>query len=862
MLEHMFFKSFFYPFLVSVFLSTLVVTIFLGCFTNNNYDKKTRQNIIDLGKKFSKISINSANVLLSSMLLKLKVGLNEQIIFYQKIAKDLLKDEKSHKLIRDNLISAVNIDPYFCENNNDIIYHTAVWLLDEETTEDNFDDSKREAKLQLISFSNIISSIDSILKATMPNTYSYFLYFDKTEFYASYPLSVDCDYEFADIIAHYPYYEDLMTTCMNEKGEYYYVYKTKCQGFYINMLKSRTSVFDNNYSSSKNKTIFVNNYYYVITEEAPKEFTMCIEFDDPISKGKGYICVDYNFEEIAISLDNLNSNIIGYFFISNIGFNNVFYFPYSKTSAKVANEEIFNLNIKYRLEEKIYFFDYINKIITSNYIDNIGNNIFDEVFINGKNSSKQYFSLNREKYNYSIFPVLIENLNGHKEHIFSIIYVYNDNLYLEEMKTYTSSISIKIILELILFFVFGSGLLYLLNLIKFKFKKSSKGDKSLDTNNRGHPEFKKKLDFKKKIFDKIVKWFNVFDDYISYIKDNSSLNDIQSILKDYFKRINSNNNEFDLESQSTLIFRVNIQKSNFLKGKFCLYCKNYTDALFYFIRAAKKETIVLDGLIKKRSLKHIYKILTKMDKKFEELRLKNLDMEKEMKEYKRNKNRINNKKFKIGRKRTNRSIIYQGINTITFGEEMGEIEQFILENIRECNSKKEKDILILIDFNNYNNQEENIFKKSNTKLDLFIEQTIEILNNYLSPCDRLCVFIYTNEYKIICPLMSVEKIDVNSFSKDLVYYKNIYFKEKYEHDEYDINFNDFINKDIELNLLGKNNISEQSQEDSVEISDKEENNYQKITGLVNTINHINKHSRMKDGIKNEKYFILFTNLLN
>ena len=384
----------------------------------------------------------------------------------------------------------------------------------------------------------------------------------------------------------------------------------------------------------------------------------------------------------------------------------------------------------------------------------------------------------------------------------------------------------------------------------------------MDTNNRGHPEFKKKLDFKKKIFDKIVKWFNVFDDYISYIKDNSSLNDIQSILKDYFKRINSNNNEFDLESESTLIFRVNIQKSNFLKGKFCLYCKNYTDALFYFIRAAKKETIVLDGLIKKRSLKHIYKILTKMDKKFEELRLKNLDMEKEMKEYKRNKNRINNKKFKIGRKRTNRSIIYQGINTITFGEEMGEIEQFILENIRECNSKQEKDILILIDFNNYNNQEENIFKKSNTKLDLFIEQTIEILNNYLSPCDRLCVFIYTNEYKIICPLMSVEKIDVNSFSKDLVYYKNIYFKEKYEHDEYDINFNDFINKDIELNLLGKNNISEQSQEDSVEISAKEENNYQKITGLVNTINHINKHSRMKDGIKNEKYFILFTNLLN
>ena len=40
-----------------------------------------------------------------------------------------------------------------------------------------------------------------------------------------------------------------------------------------------------------------------------------------------------------------------------------------------------------------------------------------------------------------------------------------------------------------------------------------------------------------------------------------------------------------------------------------MICNNYTDALFFFIRAAKKNSIVLDGLIKKKSLKKIHKIL-------------------------------------------------------------------------------------------------------------------------------------------------------------------------------------------------------------------------------------------------------------
>ena len=85
---------------------------------------------------------------------------------------------------------------------------------------------------------------------------------------------------------------------------------------------------------------------------------------------------------------------------------------------------------------------------------------------------------------------------------------------------------------------------------------------------------------------------------ISYVKDNSSLNDTKCIADDYSHNLNTENFEFDLESQTVFMFRINIQRSNFLKGKFSLYCKNYNDALFYFMNAVKKDTFVIDGLIK------------------------------------------------------------------------------------------------------------------------------------------------------------------------------------------------------------------------------------------------------------------------
>ena len=80
-LEDIFFKSFFYPFLVAIFLSTLVITLILGIFINNYYDKRTGKIIIDLENKNSKINIKSINTIITTFISQLQISLNEQIIF-------------------------------------------------------------------------------------------------------------------------------------------------------------------------------------------------------------------------------------------------------------------------------------------------------------------------------------------------------------------------------------------------------------------------------------------------------------------------------------------------------------------------------------------------------------------------------------------------------------------------------------------------------------------------------------------------------------------------------------------------------------------------------------------------------------
>ena len=159
------------------------------------------------------------------------------------------------------------------------------------------------------------------------------------------------------------------------------------------------------------------------------------------------------FKDIIESLENINEKIIGYFFVSIVGFNNVFFFSQGPTNPKTLTESIFDWEIDYNLDEKSYFYRTHKNIFSSNYIEQISDISNDEIFINGKNSQMQFFFLNGKKYKFSLFPIVLENLYGEKEHVFTIVYVYDEELFLKEIESYTSSIVIKILLELLFFVI-------------------------------------------------------------------------------------------------------------------------------------------------------------------------------------------------------------------------------------------------------------------------------------------------------------------------------------------------------------------------------------------------------------------------
>ena len=461
-MESLFFKYFFFPFLISITIITFLVTILLGFFTNNYYDKTSIQEIIKLEKKYAESELKSANIRVTSLVSKYQVNINELILLYQNIAKDFLKNTKKYKLETDYIMSAVSVGLFFCSFGKNFTLTNAVWVLDETSTNNNIARNNKVAQRQLIAFSHLIINLDAIFQLSIPRTYTYFFYFEKTELYITFPLYEQCVTDNIHSLYAHPYFND--NTCVKENGDFYSTYKVKCENFYRNMMKSKTKTFDNNYKSNQNRTIFLNNFFFTIISEVDQKFVMCIEFNDPISKGKGYGCVNATYNDLIEPLDNINTNINGYFFISNIGFNNVFYYPYSNTSGKIPTEYLYNLDTTFTMDEKSDFYYNIKKTFTSNYIDYIGDREFEEVFVNGKNSSEQYFYVNEELFNYSIYPIVLSNIEGKKEHTFSIIYVYNDRMLLESQNEFNISLIGRIIIGILLFLIFGFGLLYIIYL--------------------------------------------------------------------------------------------------------------------------------------------------------------------------------------------------------------------------------------------------------------------------------------------------------------------------------------------------------------------------------------------------------------
>ena len=240
-----------------------------------------------------------------------------------------------------------------------------------------------------------------------------------------------------------------------------------------------------------------------------------------------------------------------------------------------------------------------------------------------------------------------------------------------------------------------------------------------------------------------------------------------------------------------------------------------------------------------------------------------MNIEKEMEKCKKNKNnKIKSNKYNT---KCRSSILKMNKKKkLTFEEEMEKIKNDIINDISECYERQKKDILILIDFNIYNNNISDLNKNVYIIDLLFLEKINIILNDYLSTSDRLCVLIYFDKYQIACPLMEVNNIDSNTLSKELLTFKNKVYTEKKDSEDSCINTNEYKDNFSDFNLDGNENdenqiINEFSQEEDSFISDDNEDiNYMKLDGLLKAINYLIDYSKIKEGEKNEKYIIIFS----
>ena len=452
---------------------------------------------------------------------------------------------------------------------------------------------------------------------------------------------------------------------------------------------------------------------------------------------------------------------------------------------------------------------------------------------------------------------IYEELNGlflHK--FFHTINYYHKILIQYIFLCFTSNDLIKI----------GESMLdYIEFLIKFKLKPHEsrrKGGKILKSNN--------KIDY----FEKIISWFNLMDNYIDFVSERTNLANDKIILDNYSNKLSENDNIYNYLNDSSFLFQVNMQRADFLKGKFALVCQNYDDAIFFFIRAAKKKSIVHDGLIKKKALRRIMKILIKIQK-FLNLKENDLPIKDVFGNTKQLLDAINKNIFAKRREESSNDNSILEVeneneeenkntkkNNILFSNGIKMIINEVNKDIEECNIKQLKDVLFILDRNFC----DDLMLKS------FIEEIKIIIQNNLNTKDRLGLVLFEKQYYIICPLITKKNIDISSIFNDLnnkINKKNGLNAEKVTFLGEGENF--FFEKKISIK---SNKEANEFDEEGEEFEEEEEensfespgntlkNNKQTIIKVLKFLKFFTHYSIMKENENNERFIIFFSNIFN
>ena len=462
-----FFNNLFYPFLVGIIITIIYVIVTINVITFKRIDLKTSQNIITMEKQYSEVNINTLTIFFLNDLLKVQLGLQQQILFYNEVAnKTMYPNIYANLKIQDYLfnyyelksmnITDININSNIKDEIRNITDFYSLWFVDQYTTKNNLTNNNNSTLYkQLLIYSYLIQSIYSFRLPLSEILTTLHFYFESTNLYISYPYNENINLNETN---NPPW-------CTDENGNLYTIFNFKCHYYYELIKLTDDTSFDINTKDQMHRTIFIFNVKRNISSYYDEHFIFCILFKDILTNDTAYICADLNNVKLYKIFEDFNRLLKGSFVITSIGFQTLLFYPLiQKRHLNSFSELIYLWSETFYLTEKIDFMKNIQDKLTSNYykkidftkIQNDPMQLFKPVKLNDVND---YFYFNGEKLYYDIYPILMENYNKQYEHVLSIIHLYNKTLYYESMKSYQNYTDYDIIFQIILFCLFASFIL-------------------------------------------------------------------------------------------------------------------------------------------------------------------------------------------------------------------------------------------------------------------------------------------------------------------------------------------------------------------------------------------------------------------
>ena len=467
------------------------------------------------------------------------------------------------------------------------------WFVDNKTKFIN--DTSELFKKQLYVLTSMIQVFRSVFQVSNDEMDLVYFASKKTKLFYGYPLR-------NNEIFYEPYHNmNNPSYCKNDNGitpTYYYF---PCRSWY-------EQVVDYNNRKLSNTSIMVTkSYKFAQKQETKNGITVCINFNESEylsnSTDDSYsliLCRDLNTAKLIKMLDHFNKGLSGYYFILNINNDLPIYYPMNdkhENSLYIQYLE-FNLNQTYFIDEFIAFEHILNDLKKHiPYKDKLDNSIVPGLLESNTGS----YMKNNMIFNYTIYPIYLfmdTNNTSHPIHVFSLVYVLQNQTIMKYINNFKSSVYPR--LSLIIFILFMMGLILILlvknliisiadniikpiknlkNLIKGLNNKSDKKkneyneDEEEDDEDDHNDNEEEILDVRSEEIDNLFNIFIKLRNALSFTSNNKKINDKSSL-------INYINAKYTF-SEVKNIKGLYLCDSNL--GNLVMKCHKYDKAIFHLL---------------------------------------------------------------------------------------------------------------------------------------------------------------------------------------------------------------------------------------------------------------------------------------